>query len=1253
MKRTHRLLSLLLSILMLVSLLPVTAFAEETTQAGKAKLIGFAAGQEAGNAYIQNDGMKIVDVPEDIKGKNPMNTNGAVGQTATLSPYCPPYGRTQHPKYVYNDYNATAIIVQDENGNGTQRRLLKGDTFKAGMTYRFTFQDTSWPVTSIIKGGGYLGELTKENFTIEGASVVKVERVAQKISTTEEREVQGFFYNVWIKINGTQSEYAIQYASNNVTVAGLDRPDTSTAIAKTGHAKEGTKITLTAEKSKAVENGEKRFFTGWKFTTTDNNKFYMEKDYIQWYCNVTEYTSNESGSDNVTCSFRMGDKPLKVEALYGRPGSAGVGNVTFNNIKLWVMPPIKGAKGVTSVVPEFDEMGTTYQIGKVEWLEDNETGAYNYLCMDPNKTFDTDNKCYTMRVVLKLKDGYVFSDKGVTITINDKTYGTGAENILYKGEDRAIPVSYNYNETSKSLAIYIPVNGTKTRLATAYRAQAALEFVDVPSIEVTVTRPGSGNPECGSATKSDFTMDLAQGINYSVNVKVKVPKAIQTAIDSGLMQILPQFRYLLNSAAMGTNLWQGSQVTTTTDANGDTIYTYSTIGFGPVAGESYKLVFGTNLVTTGADAQRIAGNIISGTFEGIAAKTISGNITYTSAIRYDQPVTTGITVNVNGDPVSEDQHRYQWQRSSDGTTWTDIAGGTSKQYTPVAGDAYIRLVVTAEGYEGAIYGAARQVNKNTWIELPVTPGLSWSAEDPSNVTVVSANPNQEYIVAYDANVPSSGTWVPGNNENLTLSAKENTTVYVYTRMRADDTHEVGTVYKYNCTYTGTVTEVTGLILDKDTIDLRPGAVESVTVKLIPEDASNASTAHVTWYVNGDTENTIKFYSDEACTTEITKGTDGRYSTIQRTVYVKGSVKISNATLCAQISVGGSSGMPAQKVATCAVNVADAEGNYDLVGVMFTPAGGITAAPGDTVVVGYTTTPVSANLPVSGWALYKGDATEATEMSSDEFAVDISNRTITIKIPSDRKEGIYNYKSNVTIGGTYTPTVIVTVKNNIISIEFLTLTPSSVTMSKRETVKLTAVKTPVNAPGDITWSSDNESVATVDNTGMVTAVANGTATITATCGGKTKTCMVTVHTHDFDRWTYLNDAVHYHKCDCGVTKMEAHNWVKAGEVEATTTATGSITYKCSGCGAEKIETTPKLPETVDPGKPDQPTRPTQPERPNRRPGSGSGTGSTTKPNKDVKSGNTGDAGIALYAGLALLSVTGGAWTFARKRKENDK
>lgn len=72
-----------------------------------------------------------------------------------------------------------------------------------------------------------------------------------------------------------------------------------------------------------------------------------------------------------------------------------------------------------------------------------------------------------------------------------------------------------------------------------------------------------------------------------------------------------------------------------------------------------------------------------------------------------------------------------------------------------------------------------------------------------------------------------------------------------------------------------------------------------------------------------------------------------------------------------------------------------------------------------------------------------------------------------------------------------------------------LDKTSVSLKAGETAQLTAAVTPDNAADKtVTWTSSDEKIATVAD-GKITAVAPGTATITATAGGKSAACTVTV------------------------------------------------------------------------------------------------------------------------------------------------
>jgi uncharacterized protein YjdB len=120
---------------------------------------------------------------------------------------------------------------------------------------------------------------------------------------------------------------------------------------------------------------------------------------------------------------------------------------------------------------------------------------------------------------------------------------------------------------------------------------------------------------------------------------------------------------------------------------------------------------------------------------------------------------------------------------------------------------------------------------------------------------------------------------------------------------------------------------------------------------------------------------------------------------------------------------------------------------------------------------------------------------AATVSSSGLVTGVAAGTATITATSEGQSG------------TATVTVI------FVPVASVTVSPASASVPAGQTVQLTA--TPKDASGaplsgrTVTWSSDNTAVATVSSSGLVTGVAVGTATITATSEGKNGTAAMTV------------------------------------------------------------------------------------------------------------------------------------------------
>ncbi|WP_288237428.1 Ig-like domain-containing protein [uncultured Alistipes sp.] len=81
----------------------------------------------------------------------------------------------------------------------------------------------------------------------------------------------------------------------------------------------------------------------------------------------------------------------------------------------------------------------------------------------------------------------------------------------------------------------------------------------------------------------------------------------------------------------------------------------------------------------------------------------------------------------------------------------------------------------------------------------------------------------------------------------------------------------------------------------------------------------------------------------------------------------------------------------------------------------------------------------------------------------------------------------------------------------IAVGGITLDKTQLTLKLRQSETLTATVTPEDAADKtVTWESSDPKIATVDDSGKVTTMAVGSATITARAGEKSATCVVRSH-----------------------------------------------------------------------------------------------------------------------------------------------
>lgn len=254
--------------------------------------------------------------------------------------------------------------------------------------------------------------------------------------------------------------------------------------------------------------------------------------------------------------------------------------------------------------------------------------------------------------------------------------------------------------------------------------------------------------------------------------------------------------------------------------------------------------------------------------------------------------------------------------------------------------------------------------------------------------------------------------------------------------------------------------VTGVSLSKTSLSLVEGGSETLTVTVLPDNASNKS---VSW-----------------------KSSDTGIATVDGSGKVT-AVKAGTATITVTTADGG-------KTADCSVTVTE-QAKIEIKGnTAKVPVSGGTAE----FAIQYNTTyTIEIEQSAKDWLHFV--ETRAMQSGTLVFTVDANK--------GDARTGKATVKDNE---GKLSPITLTFEQDPFIAVSSVQVTPETAEIEVGETLTLTATVLPEDATDKtITWSSDNTSVATVDEAGLVTGIAVGTATITATAGEKAAVCPVTV------------------------------------------------------------------------------------------------------------------------------------------------
>lgn len=522
------------------------------------------------------------------------------------------------------------------------------------------------------------------------------------------------------------------------------------------------------------------------------------------------------------------------------------------------------------------------------------------------------------------------------------------------------------------------------------------------------------------------------------------------------------------------------------------------------------------------------------------------------------PGLTG-TLTVTYIPSDTDAAKSVTWATSDSSVATVSAEGTVTAGTTY-GTATITATSTAFLADGKTHATATCTVNVTERIVPVT-GITITS--PTQTTVnrgdslqmtASLTPADTTQTGYTWSITKGGTAAKIDASSGLLTVNKDSTASSGTQIEVTVTSTSNAAIKASRTFTVNV-PITGISITPSISSLLKGETQTFTANIIPAD-TDAADKTIIWSISEGGYATLGATSGSSVTVTGVKagdvtvtakagGVSGNMAFAVKEIPITSVTLDTNSatleagktqTLTATVLPADTTDSKALSWNSSDSSVATVDGNGTVKAVapgtaVITVSSTVNQAMKDTCTVTvpshYTAlscTPDSLEMNIGYQKTITAAPTPQTITGSDQIVFESEDPAIAtvaadstglIGTVTGVTKGTTNIKVYITIGGTeqtsLTKLIPVTVTNHLNSIM---VAPASVSLLIGGTKQLTYTYAPdpTDSSTAVTWTSGDETIATVDSTGKVTAVATGTAVITATSEYSSAikgTCTVTV------------------------------------------------------------------------------------------------------------------------------------------------